>query len=174
MTATISEAPSDWKAVEPLLSSWRETIGDIQNAHYRSAIHTSRVNLQLGIPIIVISTCIGGASIIQCKFDMSPGMVLGIVSIIGLAAAMLAGLQTFFNFKERSERHHSAGVRFGALVRLIDETKSLPAELRGSPKDFLDRVRTEWDAIQADSPMISQRVWASSKEIPRRIAGRDE
>jgi len=159
--------PKDWSTVEELLRKWRDTIGTIQNAHYQSAIHTERLNLMLGVPVIILTGLVGfSQSLVNPPYRIALG-------ILGLIAAFLASLQTFFNFKDRSEKHRSGGVRLGALLRQIDLTLSLPVESRPDAKEFMHMVRNEWDTLQEDLPMISERVWQKSQKMRKDVAGRD-
>ena len=59
MPDSLSQSAADWESADVILGKWRDTIGQIQNAHYRSAIYVQRQNYALGIPAIVISTAVG-------------------------------------------------------------------------------------------------------------------
>ncbi|WP_414683005.1 SLATT domain-containing protein [Longimicrobium sp.] len=166
-----SQSAADWEAADEILGKWRDTIGQIQNAHYRSAIYVQRLNYALGIPALVISTAVGSTIFATISDDASNAVKI-VLGLLSLAAAVLAGLQTWLGYKETAARHHIGGVRYGALLRLIDQTRSFPFERREDAKAFLDLVRGEWDSLQKELPMISQHVWENDHTLPQRIAGR--
>ena len=100
MNTLQTESPNltDWNLVEKLLGSWRDTIGTIQNAHYTSAIHTERLNLIIGIPVIIFTGIISSAVFgdLQNSVPAPYKIALG---TLGLIASFLASLQTFLTLK---------------------------------------------------------------------------
>jgi hypothetical protein len=131
------------------------------------------MNLSLGIPVIILTTIVGSSvfGTLQSQVELAYKIGVGFISML---AALLAGMQTLFNFKEQSERHRITGVRLGALVRQLDQIRHLPFESRGDAKQFLDQIRKEWDTIQEAAPMISQYVWKNNPDVPQDIAGRKD
>lgn len=168
-----SQSVTDWESADVILGKWRDTLGHIQNAHYRSAIYVDKLNYALGIPALIISIAVG-STIFATLSDGASHALKIVLGLLSLAAAVLSGLQTWLGYKESAARHQLGGVQYGALLRLIDQTRSFPFESRGNAKDFLDLVRREWDSLQKELPMISQHVWKQNRDIPQQIAGRKD
>jgi len=68
-------------------------------------------------------------------------------------------LQTFLRFAERAAHHGTAGDWYSAIRRDIEQTLHLPVEVRGTPKECLDRIRKEMNRVAQDSPELSVRRW---------------
>ena len=92
---------------------------------------------------------------------------MGLCSVL---AALLAGLQTFLGYSERSEKHRMAGARYGALRREMDVLRTSP-DLVDS--NMLDSIRAKMDALALESPLVSNRirdVVRKERQVPSRIS----
>jgi hypothetical protein len=115
----------------------------------------------LGVPVVVLTTFIGTSVFATLQDDISTGLKI-FVGVISVTAAVLASLQTFLRFGERSEKHRVAGESWAALRREIDEMLALhPTYLaaRGDPKSYLDDLRKRMDDTAALSPALGDRQW---------------
>ena len=78
------------------------------------------------------------------------------VGTVSLLSAVLASIQTSLAFTARAEKHARAGVRFGALLKEIEQkTVSPPPDWEEWATDF----RTRWTALSEESPTIPNRIW---------------
>src|SRR6266568_5010470 len=88
--------PSDgreWNAqVAELLDNWHKRVYAAQSAHYASADKFRLLNYVVGVPAIVFSSIVGTAIFAGLEHDSPRTLIVACVSI---AAAVLAGLQTF-------------------------------------------------------------------------------
>lgn len=147
----------EWdQQVDQLLGDWRQRVYAAQSAHYASANRFRRFNYIVGVPAVVFSSVVGTA--IFAGLEKNPGRawVIGAASI---AAAVLAGLQTFLRFSERAAQHATAADWYSAIRRDIEESLHLPVEFRGKAKDCLDRVRKEMNRASQDAPELRERDW---------------
>jgi hypothetical protein len=145
-----------------LAREWGKRAAAAQHAHYFLATELRRRNLALGIPVVILSAIVGTAlfASLAASTDSFPlGMRLAVGSV-SLLAAVLAAIQTFLRFAERSERHAQAADWYSAIRREIDELLALPADKRGESKKTLDGLRKEFNKAGQTYPAIGETTWA--------------
>ena len=133
-----------------LIIDWKLHAERAQHGHYKAGLFYERFFLFLGIPVIVLSAVTGGSE------------VLGIIDtqlggIISLCIAILAGLQTFLKFSQRSERHRSAGAHYGGVKRTLEETLVILTEDSGNAKAKVHKIKQQLDSLANECPEIPQR-----------------
>jgi hypothetical protein len=142
--------------VEALLEDWRSRVYAAQAAHYGAADIFRLLNYVVGVPAVVFASMVGTALFAGLEKDSGRTMLVASASIL---AAVLAGLQTFLRFAERAAHHATAGDWYSAIRRDIEQTLTLPVEVRGKPKDCLDKIRKEMNRASQDAPELSGRLW---------------
>lgn len=142
--------------VERLLEDWRSRVYAAQAAHYGAADIFRLMNYVVGVPAVVFSSMVGTALFAGLEQHSDKTVLVASASIL---AAVLAGLQTFLRFAERAAHHATAGDWFSAIRRDIEQVLTLPVEVRGKPKECLDRIRKEMNRASQDSPELSGRKW---------------
>jgi hypothetical protein len=152
-------APGWDDATDALLEDWRRRAAAAKECHYRSATALRRAHAFLGVPVVVL-TAVVGTSVFATLSDatISTGLRVA-VGAISVGAAVLAGLQTFFRFAERAERHVIAADWYAALYRETSQVRAMPPSLRGAPKECLDRLRKEMSKIGQQAPEIPEGLW---------------
>jgi hypothetical protein len=131
-----------------LVFTWLRRARDSQMAHYEMADILSRRGRLIGVPVILITTLVGTSVFASVAAETIPVRAKLLVGVLSLLAAVLSGLQTFFKFSERAEKHRVFGARFGAVRR---ELEALYAEsgAHGEPhyttvlREKLDRLADE-------------------------------
>jgi hypothetical protein len=147
----------DWTdQVAQLLEDWHKRVYAAQAAHYAASDVFRLLNYVVGIPAVVFSSLVGTAIFAGLEHDSPRTLVVACASI---AAAVLAGLQTFLRFPERAAQHATAADWYSAIRRDIEEILHLPVEFRGKAKDCLDSVRKEMNRAGQDAPELNVRVW---------------
>lgn len=152
-----------------LLKRWRYAIRVCHKAHIRSAAMMNQRNRAIGIPVVILSTIVG--TTVFSTLDSNPETWVKIlVGFFSIAAAVLAGLQTFLGFSEKEEKHKAASQKYGSLRREIEEYMVLPQNDEISLEEFTTSIRTRWDAIDIDSPALSQKLYDKiAKSIMSRV-----
>lgn len=172
-------AGSTWGSqTENLLRDWRNRASAASKAHYTIATRLRRQNVLLGVPVVVFSTVVGTslfATLTEQRVNTTLRLVIGSISV---AAAILAGLQTFLRFGERAEKHVIAADWYAALRRDMDEVLALPREARETPKECLDRLRKDLSKVGQQSPEIPEDLWVKKAreygvkdQLPEPVSG---
>jgi hypothetical protein len=142
-----------WTDAHRLLDEWHLRITTAQFGHQLQAERTRGWNLALGIPVVAATTVVGTsafAAINNSGTNAGWKVAAGILSIF---AAVLAALQTFLGFGDRSERHRIAATRYAAIRRSIE------LALARRDAQAIDRIRIDMDRIGGPSPQIGQKRW---------------
>ena len=158
---------SPWSGtVLTLLRDWDRRAAASAETHYNHAARLSSRNVQLGIPVVALSTFVGTSVFATLQEDVSPYLRI-LVGAISVTAAVLASLQTFLRFAERAERHRVAADSWSAIRREISQMLALhPTYLasRGDPQKYLDGLRRRMDEVAAQAPEMGERLWSKAIE----------
>jgi hypothetical protein len=151
---------STWsKELEAVLEQWRLRAWAAQIAHYKVASRLRKNNIQLGLPVVILTTAVG-TSLFATLSEEELSLVLRIaLGSVSLGAAILGGAQTFFGFAQRADRHVIAADWYASIRRKIEQQLATPKSGRGEPKEFLDQVRKEMNNVGSQSPEIGERTW---------------
>src|SRR4029077_3568366 len=112
------KAPKWGPRTESLLLDWHFRVTRAQFGHQLSADKTRWRHLALGIPVVISTTVVGTAAFAAINNSTSNfwKVAAGTVSIL---AAILAAVQTFLGYGERSDQHRSAATRYASTRRSI-------------------------------------------------------
>jgi hypothetical protein len=171
MSDTAVDPVSPWsKAVLERLRDWERRAAAAAEVHFQTAEQLSRWNVFLGIPVVVLSAIVGTGVFATLQDDVDPSIRIaaGSVSVI---AAVLASVQTFLRFGERSERHRVAAERWSSIRREIEKMRALPADV-GDPKQLLDDIKARMDEAADKSPAMPDRRWKRALAKRERAAAR--
>ena len=144
--------------VSDLIEEWYKRASVTQVAHYLSASHFGKRKYLLGVPAIILAAFAGTS--VFATLDEQPDFYLQIaVGFASVAAAVLASLQTFMGYSERSEKHRLAGAKYGALGRQLETMRVQPEAVTS---EELTRVREKLDALAIESPNNSLSIYKSA------------
>jgi hypothetical protein len=149
-----------WPEAEHLLNEWHLRITTAQFGHQLQAERTHSWNLILGIPVVIATTIVGTAAFAAINNTASNGWKFA-AGVVSIGAAVLAALQTFFSFGDRSERHRIAATRYAATRRSIE------LALAKHDTQAVDRIRIDMDRIGGPSPQIGRKRWDMASAIAR-------
>lgn len=126
--------------------------------HAKSEGHYNRLNDWAVIPVIVLSTVAGTASIGAPSLfggNQYAGVGIGAISLL---AGVMNTVAAYFSFAKKAEAHRIAGIVFGKIHRLIKTELSLPRNERAPAAALLKSVRDQTDRLNEISPQPPQVV----------------
>ena len=144
--------------LEELIASEGEKSLAFQWLHDQAEKRYTTFNTNIVLPVIILSTMSGTASIGQKElFGDTPlsAIVIGLVSIL---VGILNTVASFFAWAKRAEGHRIAGITYSKLHRYISIELSLPRDQRVPAKHFLKAIREQIDRLNETSPQIPQVV----------------
>lgn len=151
------------KTQRDVLSEWYRRVAVTQAAHYYSADRFGSRKYFLGVPTVVLTSLVGTSvfATIQAQPDLWIQILVGLSSV---AAALLAGMQTFLGDAERAEKHRIAGAKYGALGRELECFIAQGSEIE---QEILSTLRKRLDDLAIESPNNSLKIYrkAGATEI---------
>jgi hypothetical protein len=149
---TPQKVPKWGPATAVLLEDWHFRVTRAQFGNQISADKTHIWHLLLGVPVVIFTTVVGTGAFaaINQETDNFWKVAAGTVSIV---AAILASMQTFFGFGERSDRHRIAATRYASTRRSIE------LALTSHDAASVPFIKGEMDRTGAASPQIDKGKW---------------
>lgn len=151
----------EWSSqVEDILAAEGEKCRGLSWIHMRCENEMSRYNTFVQVPVIVLSTLAGTASVGSSTLfgpgnATNSGIAIGLVSI---AVGVLNTLGGFFNFAKRSEAHRIAHLHYSKISSKIQIELSLPRLERDSAESLLNYVRESMERLAETTPLASERI----------------
>lgn len=141
---------------EELLAEWSDKGLCYRWLHDKTEKKYTRLNAMFTIPIIVLSTLTGTASVgldsfVPVDFQKNAQGIVGAVSIL---TGIIGTIANFLRYAQGMEAHRSAGVSWGKLQRRIAVELALAPPQRTECSDFLKICRAEMDRLIEQSPTI--------------------
>jgi hypothetical protein len=160
-----NQADSWTPELEQLLSTWHRRMDACQHAYYLEAERYKRWHFWLGVPAVIFSTVVGTAVFASLENQSVSISARVDIALVSIAAAVLAGLQTFLRLSETAAAHAHAGDWYAAIKRDIEQLRALRREERGSARACTDTLRKEMNKAGQKSPELRESLWM---EIARR------
>ncbi len=141
---------------EVVLKEWAEQAVCFQKMHEQSHRKYARQNIQLTLPVIVMSTITGTANFSLASFSAEWRKNLPIlIGAINITAGMITTIAQYLRVSEKSEGHRVAALAYGKMARNVGSELNLPRAERSSGGLPLVRAcRNEMDRLEEQSPDI--------------------
>lgn len=142
---------------EQLLITWAEKSSGYSWLHTKSINHYRYKNLYISIPAAILSYIAGSTTLIIHNNNNHMYLTI-IIGFFGIIAGILVNLQEIFRYKELSEQHRSAGLRFLSFFRDISTELSLHPNDRSNSIDFIKAKKNEYGKLLEESPVFPQSI----------------
>ncbi len=146
------------KHLEEVIASEAEKALVLRWLHDQSEKRYAQLNTYIAIPVIVISTLAGTASIGQESLFGTGDVAPIVIGLMSLSVSVLNVVSNFFSWAKRAEGHRISSINYGKLHRWISIELSLPRTQRVPAKHFLKEIREQVDRLNETSPPIPQSV----------------
>jgi hypothetical protein len=164
---TMSKKLFEFANREELLRGWLLHAHKGRDRHDLAARRNDTYRYWLGVPTVILATVVGTsvfASLEKTTVDSNLIIALGLASI---ASAVLASLQTFYDFGSRAESHRLAGVKYKAVVRELEQVLTQSLDQLPKKDDFFDALRKRLDVLEAEAPVVPEGIY---RQIEKRYA----
>ena len=152
-----------------ILEKWRDYAACYRWLNDRSENKYSNYNNIITIPVIILSTLTGSASIgltsLSDPIDIKYGQF--VIGIASLSAGILSTIGNYFRYAQKSEAHKLAAIAWRKINRNIINTLSQKESINA---DFINTTRQELDRLIQQSPPIPDDIINSfEKEFEKQI-----
>jgi len=148
---------------EELLHGWLLHAHKCRDRHQLAARLNDTYRYWLGVPTIIFATVVGSSvfASLDAQVDTSLKIILGLVSI---TSAVLASLQTFYNFAGRAETYRVAGIKYKAIIRELEHLLTGSTKQMLEKADFLDDLRQRLDGLELEVPVVADSIYRCIEE----------
>jgi hypothetical protein len=148
----------EWSTqLEDILAQEGERCRGLAWLHIRAEAATSKYNTYVQVPVIVLSTLAGTASVGSATlFGGGPASSIAI-GLVSIGVGILNTLGGFFAFAKRTEAHRIAHLNYSKLSSKISIELSLPRDERMLPEPFLVNIRETMASLRSDGMIWSIR-----------------
>ena len=149
----------EWSTqLEDILAQEGERCRGLAWLHIRAESLTSKYNTYVQVPVIVLSTLAGTASVGSATlFGGGPASSIAI-GLVSIGVGILNTLGSFFAFAKRSEAHRIAHLNYSKLSSKISIELSLPRDERMPAEPFLINIRETMERMAETTPMCPEDI----------------
>lgn len=157
MDEEMSERSLHWNTgLERIIASEGEKCRGLAWLHQKSESLLSSRNNYISLPVIILSTLAGTASVGSSSLFGSENTGLSniVIGLVSIGVGILNTMNSYFNFARRSEAHHIAYIHYSKLFSWIEVELALPREERVSPQEMLKSLRDSMNRLSETVPTI--------------------
>jgi hypothetical protein len=144
-----------------LVRGWELHAAKARRKHEKAALHLDRKRYLIGALVIIASAVVGASIISSLEAQFGPWVTIA-VGFGSIFSAILASLQTFLGYAERSEQHRSAGVEYKAVIRALEVRRALCSSMSCAEnveyRTWLDEMRARLDELERKTPIVPYRI----------------
>jgi hypothetical protein len=153
----------EWSSqLEDILAQEGERCSGLAWLHTRAETLTSTFNSYIQVPVIILSTLAGTASVGSSTLfngdTKTASIAIGLVSI---GVGIMNTLGSFFAFAKRSEAHRIAHLSYAKLASKISIELSLPRDERMKAESLLTHVRETMERLAETTPNCPPKIVAA-------------
>jgi hypothetical protein len=139
---------------QDLINDWQARIEINQRAHWVCIERLDRIHFVIGLSAVILST-LAGATLLIGTADPYVRFTAG---VIGVLAAILAGVQTFYNFARRSGMHRAASTQLGQIRHDIEGLEKLPQKYLKSQTEIFLHISDRLIKMEETAPAMEKDV----------------
>ena len=144
---------------DKLLSNWSDHAACYTWMHDITQRKFSRINMFLGVPVIILSTVSGTANFgISTIFPSGFNYGNAIIGTLSLITGVISTVANFLGYAQAEEAHRISAIQWSKFKRTIETELSLKPDERQSPNEFIKHARAELDRLMEQSPIIPQDI----------------
>lgn len=138
------------KRIKELIAIWKPRLEASQPAHYAEARRLSRWHYGIGVFTTVL-TAVAGATLLTEADDPTIRTAVG---VIGLLAAVLSAVQTFYSHGKRAEMHRATSAQLAALRNRMEVAEIYPPKDEGAEDELVIHFQKELERLGLEAPVV--------------------
>lgn len=144
---------------DELLANWGDKAACYTWMHDATQRKFARINMSLGIPVIVLSTISGTANFgISTIFPAGFNYGNAVIGVLSLITGVISTVSNFLGYAQSEEAHRIAGVQWSKFKRTIETELSINPNERKDVSEFIKYCKAELDRLMEQSPIIPQDI----------------
>lgn len=128
--------------------------------HQHAQKKYNQLDIWINIPIIVLSTLTGTASVGSESLFNGSSIAPVIIGLVSLLVGVLNTLSSYFGWAKRTEGHRLCGIQYEKYHNFIRIELSLPRDERIAPSEFLKIIKEGFERLAETAPQIPDSVIA--------------
>ena len=138
--------------LEDLIAQEGEKCRGLSWIHQKAEQETSKKNTRIMLPVIVLSTLSGTASVGSSVLFGDTNISNIVIGLVSISVGILNTINSYFGYAKRSEAHRIAALHYAKLFSFVSVELALPREERMNPEDMLKQVRSEMERLSETTP----------------------
>lgn len=139
--------------LEDIIAGEAEICRGLAWIHQKAEGKLSSRNNLIAIPVIILSTLSGTASIGSDKLFNGSSMASIGIGLVSILVGILQTLSTYFKFAQKSEAHHIAYLQYSKLFSWVRVELGLPRKERITAQDLLQQLRETMTRLAETTPL---------------------
>lgn len=133
-----------------MIVDWKSKIRGRQRAHLYFAESCGRYHYAIGVPA-TICTAVAGSALLA---EVSDPRIRIAVGVIGIVAAVLTAVQTFYSHAKQAEKHRAAAAEFGRIRRDIEIFERFPPQRNEDKEKRVREISEAMSKADLESPLV--------------------
>lgn len=151
--------PVSWSTqIEDLIAVEGEKCLGLAKLHQKCEEVASRKNTLIQIPVIVLSTLSGTASVGSSSMFGEGSIAPLIIGLVSIGVGILNTIGGYFAFAKKSEAHRIAHLQYSKLFSQINVELALPRNERNSAEQVLSNLRDTMERLAEITPSIPEEI----------------
>jgi hypothetical protein len=138
--------------LDKLINEWKERIKSGQKAHLYVSDKYNGYHYAIGLPATILTTIAGATLFAEVK---DPRITMA-VGVVGLLAALLSAVQTFYSHAKRGEQHRTVAAQLGNIKREIEIFEKFTPEDIKEQETRIRQISDELTKIESDAPVVKK------------------
>ena len=126
--------------------------------HSKSQTMVSKYDVNIAIPVIILSTLAGTGSIASESLFGASHAANVVIGAISLGVGIMNTISNYFGFAKRSEAHKISAMTYAKIHKFIVIELSLPRKERMKARDMLKVIREQLERLAETSPQIPEPI----------------
>ena len=135
---------------EELIRKWNDDIKNRERLHDESGYYYKRMRKYWGLPAIILPAAMAPISSVFSDKDWIKYVNMASFVVV----AIMGGIDSFFSFSTRKERHFNHSARYGELSTSIEGELFKNKRFRIQSDVFCTEVRMRYDMLNTTAPVI--------------------
>ena len=150
----MEERDIHWSSpLEELVASEGEKCRGLAWINQRAEVYYAHRANAIAIPVIVLSTLAGTASVGSSSLFQGDTQISSVViGLVSIGVGILNTISSYFSWARKAEAHRIAYLQYSKLFSIIRVEMSLPREERQEPEQLLKQIRDGMERLAETTP----------------------